>query len=279
MTEAVVTPAPAPAPASEPAPAAPWHGLTDPEGATYVGNKGWQSAADVVKSYQGAEKLIGRDPSTLLQMPRADDPAGFREVMSKLGLPASPDKYEFDKPEGLSIDEGYQTWAKQAFHKAGVPAPVAKALVAEHNAHVKAQLDARDTEYKAAVTADKAALLKEWGGGHERMLNAAQTAAKSLGFTGEMVDALEQSLGYAGTMKFFAQLGQKLGEDNFVSESSRDGGRFSDTMTPAEAKAAWEGMKIDPTMRAALSDNQHPGHKAAKEKQTRLFGIMYPVER
>src|SRR3990172_4178733 len=70
---------------------APWHGVADPAVAEYVKVKGWTAPADVIKSYQGAEKLIGRDPSTLLVMPRADDPVGQRAVFSRLGMPETAD--------------------------------------------------------------------------------------------------------------------------------------------------------------------------------------------
>ena len=270
-------PAPVPAPAPSPAPApAAWHGLTDATEAAYVTNKGWASPQDVIKSYQGAEKLIGRDPSTLIPMPRLDDPAGFRQVMQKLGLPETPDKYDLGKPAAgePGWDEAYTGWAKGAFHKIGLPNDMAKALTAEHNAHIKSVMDQQAQDYTAKVTAEKTALLREWGGGHERMMNAAQTAAKSLGFTPEMIDSMEAAVGYAATMKHFAQLGQKLGEDKFVTGTGQP--RIGDSLTPDEAKQQIEAMKIDPVMTAALKDNQHPGHKAAKEKQTRLFNIAYP---
>lgn len=255
--------------------AAPWHGITEPEIASYVENKGWKAPADVIKSYQGAEKLIGRDPSTLLPIPRADDPAGFRSVMAKLGLPETPDKYEFAKAEGITPDEGYVGWAKSAFHKVGMTAAQVKELTAEHNAYVAAQLKQQETDYNLAVEADKKALLAEWKGGHERMMTAAKTAVAALGFTQPMIDAMERTVGYAATMKHFAELGQKLGESSFSSGTQKTN-TFGPTMAPAEAKAEWEKMKADPVMIAALKDTNHPNHKSAKEKQTQLFAVMYP---
>lgn len=259
--------------------AASWHGVpeTDVEGTAYIKNKGWQGPADVIKSYQGAEKLIGRDPSTLVTLPRADDPAGFRAVLSKLGLPESPDKYEFSPPgEGAKLDAGYEKWARDTFHKVGLTGEMAKTLTKEHNAFIAATLAQQATDYDLSVEADKKALLAEWKGGHERMMNAAQTAAKALGFTPEMIDGIEGAAGYAGTWKFFAQLGQKMGEDGFVTAGEGGKPGFGAQLTPAEAKTQWEAMKIDPTAIAALKDHQHPGHKAAKAKQTLLFGVMYP---
>lgn len=257
---------------------APWHGLpeTDAEAVAYIKNKGWQGPQDVIKSYQGAEKLIGRDPSTLVQLPRADDPAGARAVLAKLGLPESPDKYEFAKPEpGTKLDEGYEKWARDTFHKAGLTAPMVKTLTAEHNAFIAQTLAQQAKDYELSVEADKKALLAEWKGGHERMMNAAQTAAKQLGFTPEMIDGIEQAAGYAGTWKFFAQLGQKMSEDGFVTAGDKSAG-FGTALTPAEAKGEWEKMKTDANTLAALKDIRHPGHKAAKEKQSLLFKVMYP---
>ncbi len=107
------------------------------------------------------------------------------------------------------------------------------------------------------------------------MLNAAKSAAKSLGFTPEMIDGIEKTAGYAGTWKFFAELGKKMGEDSIPGGG---GGptKFGAQQTPEEAKGEWEKMKLDPNTVAALKDVMHPGHKAAKAKQNALFGVMYP---
>ncbi len=255
-----------------------WHGLpeTDAAGLAYIANKGWKSSADVVKSYQSAEKLIGRDPSALIALPKADDAVGLRSVMSKLGLPETPEKYEFAAPpSGLTIDATYEKWARGTFHEIGIPAPMAKALTAKHNEFV-AQAQAQVAkDYELSVAADKKALLSEWKGGHERMLNAAKTAAKTLGFTPEMLDGIERTVGYAGTWKFMAALGVKMGEDGFATSGDQQK-QFGAQQTPDEARGEWEKMKIDPTTVAALRDKNHPGYKAAAAKKNALFQIMYP---
>ena len=256
--------------------APPWHGYTAPEDVAYVENKGWKAPQDVLKSYRGAEKLIGRDPNSLVAIPRADDTDGIRAIYSKLGMPETPDKYELDQPQGMKADENYQKFAREAAHKVGLTKQQLLNFSKEHNAYVKSVMDQQERDYKISVDNDKAALLNEWKGGHERMMNAAQTAAKALGFTGEMIDAMERASGYANTMKFLAGLGQKLGEDGFVTATTGGGQRFGETMTPAEARAEFEAMKLDPNVIAALRDKMHPAHKAAQEKQNRLFAVMYP---
>lgn len=254
-----------------------WHGIaeTDTAGVQYVTNKGWQSPADVIKSYQGAEKLIGRDPTTLLTLPRADDPAGFLGVMDKLGRPADPAKYEFDQPKDLQLDQGYMDWAKGAFHKVGLTGAQAKTFTTEHNAYVRGVLAKQENDYNISVDADKKALLDEWKGGHERLMSSAQNTAKALGFTEPMIEAMERTVGYKDTMKFFAELGKKMSEDGFVSQQTRQNS-FTGMLTPAEASSQWDAMKMDPNQMAALRDTKHPGHAVAQKKQTDLFKAMHP---
>jgi len=254
---------------------APWHGITDPDAAAYVTNKGWQSPADVIKSYQGAEKLIGRDPSTLVQLPRADDPEGTRALFQKLGLPESPDKYDMKVglPKDAAINEDFAKNMQGLLHKAGIVPSQAQELIGGYNAMLLAQQEQAAKDYELNVAADKQALKDEWKGGYDRMFNRAQNAATKLGFTPELVDAIEKHVGYAGTYKLLADIGAKLGEDGFVGEGKTN---FEGELTPAEAKNQWDSKKLDQNFMAALTDASHPGHKAAQELQTKLFKIMYP---
>lgn len=270
------TPPAAPAPAPAPAAETPWHGLTDPDAASYITNKGWQNPADVIKSYQGAEKLIGRDPSSLVTLPRADDPEGQRALFQKLGLPESPDKY--DMKVGLTkdtaVDEGFAKNMQGLLHKANITDGQAKELIGGYNAMLLAQQEQAAKDYELNVQADKRSLLDEWRGGHDRMMNKAKTAAQTLGFTPELIDAIEKEVGYAGTYKMLAEIGAKLGEDGLVTDAK--GAGFEGQLTPQEAKAQWDQFKMDPNNVKALTDKSHPGHKTAQEKQTKLFSIMYP---
>jgi hypothetical protein len=256
-----------------------WHGVpeTDAAGLDYIKNKGWTGPQDVIKSYQGAEKFIGKDPSTLLQLPRADDPAGLLSVLDKLGRPATADKYDFGKPpEGLTVDEKFQTFARSTFHEIGLLPGQAKTLNEKYNAFIVDQMKASDAEYTASVAADKKALETEWRNGTERQMNIAKGAAKTLGFTPEMIDGIERTVGYGGTWKFFAALGAKMGEPGFVTGDGKP--KFDGQMTPAEASAEWDRVKNDPIAMKALSDKTHPDNAKWQKKQTDLFAIMYPAK-
>jgi hypothetical protein len=250
--------------------------LPDPDAAAYVANKGWKNPADVIQSYRGAEKLIGRDPNTLLTIPKADDPAALRGVLTKLGLPETPDKYAFaEPPEGITQDEGYVAFARGAFHDIGLLPAQATRLTDLHNQYMANVLQKQAADYNLSVETDKKALLAEWGGGHERMMNAAKTAAKALGFDATTIDAIERDKGYAGTWRFFAELGKKLGEPGFTS--STGSASFNNaTMTPDEARIQWQQLQNDPVWKKEAADRTHPNHEAAAKKQRALFAIMYP---
>lgn len=255
--------------------AAPWHGQTDPAAVSYVQNKGWQNPGDVIKSYQGAEKLIGRDPNTLLALPKDGDQAAVRGVLGKLGLPESGDKYEFDSIDGVDMDKEYVAWARGTYHRIGLLPGQVKELSKAHAEYVKAATEKQVKDYQLSLHADRQTLLTEWGAGHERMMAAAKHAAQGLGFTAEIIDAIERSVGYANTWKFFGNLGQRMGEDKFVSGDVVDK-KFNTGITPAEAAARWEEMKADKTIIESLKNPMHPNHEANKAKQRQLFKIMHP---
>ncbi len=259
-----------------PASASTWY-PNDPETAAYVAAKGWADPGGPIKSYQHAEKLIGRDPSTLLVMPRADDAAGRRAVLGKLGLPEKADGYKFDIPQGAQVDEGFLSWAKNTFHKAGVPQSEAAAIVQGYNEHMQAKAAEQAQQYEAFVAHETEALKKEWGAGYDKMTTQAKQAAKGLGIPGDAIDGIESVLGYSATMKLFADLGAKMGEDGFVTPETREAG-FNATLTPEQAKVQWNQKLLDPNFKSAYLDKSHPGHKGAVAEQARLFALMYPAE-
>jgi hypothetical protein len=197
-------------------------------------------------------------------------------ALDKLGRPADAAKYEFSKPDaGMAIDEKYQTWARGTFHKIGLLPGQVKDLTAEHNSYIKGVLAQQETDYQLSVTTDKKALAAEWRDGAERMFASAGAAARGLGFSPEVIDAIERTVGYGTTMKMFADLGKRMGEDNYVTGGDKNRG-LGGAMTPDEARSEWDKLKVDPVVVAALKDATHPDNAKYKAKQTSLFKIMYP---
>lgn len=272
---AVAAPAAAPVAA---APSANWFGPSaDGDVAAYVAAKGWTGPEAAIASYRHAEKLIGRDPTTLLQMPRADDTEGQRAVFAKLGMPEKADGYKFDLPQGAKMDEARASWARDAFHKAGLTQQQANFLANAEAQHGQAQAAQHAKDYDAYVAHEQGELKQEWSAGFDKKMNQAKAAASAFGVKGEVVDAIESVLGFRETMKFFAGIGEKMGEDGFVTEETRRAG-INAVLTPAEAKVQWDQKVLDPNFKAALFDKAHPGHKAAGQEQARMFKLMFPED-
>ena len=248
--------------------------VADVEARSWLQNKGFADHAAQVASHRSLEKLVGADPKTIVRIPKTGDVEGQRALYAQLGMPASSDKYDLGEMPG-GTDPQYLGAIKTAFHKHGLSNDQAKNVVAAHNEYVAKQIEQQTADYNAQVAAGEQDLQREWRGGYDRMINQAGMTAKMLGISAEMVDGIEAKIGYAETLKFLANLGTKLGEDSFVTDSSGSR-RFAGTMTPAEAQSEWDQLKMDKDFLAALMDNSNPGHKTARERQTRLFSLMYP---
>src|ERR1044071_4316942 len=136
------SPAPGPAPGPAPAPAA---------------GAGWlEGLADAGKAYIEAKGF--KSPGDALAALKAYEP------------PETADKYEVTVPEGASVDEGFAKAMREAAHKAGLPAPMFKAMVEANNAYAQQQREAarvaeeaKATEAEALAKQQDADLRREWG--------------------------------------------------------------------------------------------------------------------
>jgi len=244
----------------------------------WVQTKGWQNPEAVAQSAFNLEKMVGAPAEELVRVPKDGGPEATRQVLAKLGMPESADKYEIAAPEGMPTDEGFQKWAQETFHKAGLTTDQAKAVNDAWNEYAQQHYQATEEQLVADATHGDQQLQQEWGSGYERQMNVASKAARELGFDEDMINAMQQAKGYAETMKFMSALGEKLGEDSFVSgEVSRTG--FHSSMTPSEAKTAYNRLIQDEGFSKALMDKQHPGHKDAVERKQKLYALMYPEEK
>lgn len=280
MSEAAVEQAPVgqqdAAPAPAPVPTSFLDEIQDSAQREWAQNKGWKSAAAVVQSAYNLEKMVGAPADQVVRLP-ADLSSGeaVRPILAKLGLPEAPDGYELPTPTDMTPDEGFMNWSKEAFHKAGLTKGQATDLVGQWNEYVQGQVQAQQEEQQSRVTAEEQALRKELGQGYDVKMRMAQNAARSLGIQETDIDALEQSIGYARTMRLFMGLGEKLGESQFIGSDGETRG-FNSQMTPAAAREAYNRMVADPVKGKALLDRMHPQHKDALAEKTRLFSIMYP---
>lgn len=250
----------------------PWYGELDNDIKGWAENKGWKTPQDALRSAWNLEKLLGADKAgNALVMPKEDDTEGWNAFYDRLGRPESPDKYQFNLPEGDQESE-IGGWFREQAHQLGLTQQQAAKLFEGFNERAAAMHQDQQTQTQAQQTADIAALKKEWGQAYEDNIMAGRKAARQFGFDGEKLSKLESALGTKDMLEMMANIGRSIGEHSF--EGGNTPGGFG--LTPAAAKQQVAELKGDEQFNKAYLDAQHPGHKGAVEKMKRLMEAAYP---
>lgn len=246
-----------------------WTAALAPEHRTLVTERQWKSPDDLVKSYRNLESLRGVPADRLLTLPADDKPESWAPIFDRLGRPKTADEYQLPLPEG---DNG--EFAKVAagwFHEQGIPKKAAQAIAAKWNDFAKQSVEKQTAERQSKVAASQEALKAEWKTDYDKNMAVAQQAAQKLGFTKEIVDSLEDKLGYDGVMKFVHSLGAKLGEHNFHSASGASGATNFGTSVEA-AKAEIQTLRGDGEFQRRFAE----GEAAAVAKWRALHKQAFP---
>jgi hypothetical protein len=233
MTDAVTTPAaPAAAPVSsatagllgDNAPAAAAAPVTPPVDAAKFGEA---SKADDQPA--GKIKMPGKDAT----------PEDWAAFYKSIGAPDSADAYKLPLPEGDSGE--FAKTAAEWFKDAGLFPQQAEKLATKWNefqtqfnaeqtaaaeAAETARIHALDTKNKAEAES----LKTEWGKSHDANTELAKRAVRQFlpgNQADDILNALEDKLGYAGLMKFMHNIGARLGEDSAagLGDAAQGGGR------------------------------------------------------
>jgi hypothetical protein len=194
----------------------PWYStISDADLKGYTEKKGWKSPQDAVTSYKNLEIKLG----TAINLPSEN--ATFEELNSfyaKLGRPETPDAYALPVPDGRDAD--FASHMSKIMFDSGIPAKSANALATAWNEY-QTGLEAKHNEIQAQAELQQIESLKqEWGAKYQTNEIIAQNAAKAFGVQGEQIEALQKVMGFDGTMKFFSNLGAKIGEDKFIGGQS-----------------------------------------------------------
>lgn len=251
------------------APAIPWFPTADEAAVSYLQNKKWTEPGQLLDAYRGAERFISAPVERRLVMPAADaSPEEVSKFYGQLGRPADPSGYKLETPQG-----GDPEFAKTAagwLHKHNVPAKMAEGLVQELNAYASGKKQASETARAEARQADDAALRQEWGAAFDQNLEQARTFVRGMGLKADVIDKLSDSMGHAATLKFFQQLGAKMGEASYV-----EGGKtepFGAALTPAQAQDRISALMKDKEFTTKYR-NKDAGAMAEME---RLHKYAYP---
>lgn len=240
---------------TDPAPAYDWRTDIHPD---VKEDKVWESVKDIkglTKAYADAAKYnVGA-----LKLPAPDAPAEeWGKVYDKLGRPAAPEGYEIHES-----DPGAAEFSalRGVAHVAGLSAKQWAALK-EGYGRIHAEQASASKEEARTVTA---ALREEWGGAFDKKMGLAQQAIK-LGGEDLWAEIGKSPLGnHPAFIKWVAMLGETLAEESIIS------GQVPDVQDKDSAKAELDTL----TRSAAYLKASDPGHKAAVERATKLFQLVY----
>lgn len=196
----------------------------------------------VIDGFRNAEKKLGVPSEQLLRLPQDRTVEGAMDaVYNSLGRPEKTGEYTLKSGED---DADFATWAQEKFHKAGLSQDQASSLYTEFRDMIGSASAQNDTDESLQNQANMADLKTEWGSTYDRNMSIAKNAIRALGASAEVVDKLEESLGFSDVIKLFNTIGQKMGEDSFVSGDTTDGlpGLPS---TPDGARAKINELKLD----------------------------------
>jgi hypothetical protein len=242
-----------------------WLPEADSDTVGYVQNKKWGGPGDLLKSYKNLETVIGAPPDQIIRLPKDGDEAAWAGVYERLGRPKTADEYDVPVPDAngdAEFAKTFKTWA----HEAGLNGKQAKALAEKWNAHVAGQYAKVGEDYQLKLASEESTLKKEWGAAHDQNIQIAKNAAAKFGVAPEKVEALEQVMGYAETIKFFHGIGARMGEAQFVGGDRGNGGGFGSILTPAQAQARIDELRGDKEWTASYLS----GDKAKVDQMRKL---------
>lgn len=249
-----------------------WFSGFDTETQGWVQNRGLDklddkaALAEVIKGHRNLETRLGVPPDRLLKLPEKLEGDDMNAVYDRLGRPSKPEEY------GLQLkDEKSAPWVHKMFYDAGVSKAQAEKIAAEWTKQAETFATEQQTKQQQDNALDAASLNKEWGAAKEYKTQIARQAAAEFGVDAETVTKLEQVLGYSKTMKFFNQIGEKLGEDSFVVGGVE---KMGQRLSPAQAIARLADLKNDDAWRGRYLK----GGQAETAEFRKLHEIAYPAQ-
>lgn len=204
---------------------------------------------------QAADKRFGRPIDTVMDKPTDGQPLQEwrRENAALIGIPEKADGYTFERPkdlpESIAWDSGFEDRFRALAYERGLSQDDVSAMTGFYAEHVKGLSSGVDAEFERANSAMMGELQKDWGSGTEEKIAQARQAVQVIGERAGLetggIEAVASVLttkggGDAAAIRFFAALGEMLGEDKGRGIGAGNGGGG---MTPAEAGAKLKEMR------------------------------------
>lgn len=222
-----------------------WMASLSTEQRGWIQAKGVTDNGQLVEMWKGMEKIVGAGKENLAIIPKEikglDD---YRNTLTRLGAPAEPTGYGLQPDTANGGTPEASARLAGIFHKASMTKDQAAVAAAEVAVWQKETRDQATAAYETRVTADKQALTVEWGAAADQNTAIAKRAAATFGVEPEVIAAIERSGSYAKVMKFFFNVGARMGEAQYVNGNPGLG-----LMTPEQASAEKAQLMADQAWR------------------------------
>lgn len=193
------------------------------------------TAADVLATTDANPAPV--DPLTaapVTEQTAADPKPSDTEQADPLAVvPESAADYAIEFPE----DEEGAKMVAEWFKDAGLTKKQAAALVEKRAAAFEAQKSAQAAaaaaeaaRIESQVKADDSALKAEWGDRYDANIELGRRAVRQFEIPGDVLEAVEQKVGYGQMLRMFARIGQGLGEDTAAGLNGDQGDRSVKTL-------------------------------------------------
>jgi hypothetical protein len=231
----------------------------------------FKDIGSLAKSYVESQKMIGGS----VRIPKEDaPPEEWAKFHAKLGVPESPDKYEFKRPalgEGAAWDANFEKNFLTQAHAMGLNSKQVQKLMDLQAGFVEEQLRGLATKRQETV----AALKKEWGEDFNRRLELAGRAKAKLQELAKITEE-EANDYFDGTgagdhpviLKIFHQLGEIFAEDGWIK------GETGATMLQ-NVQEQINSIRNDPQDPYNIKD--HPKHDERVVFVNKLYDRLYPA--
>lgn len=276
-------PAPAPAPSPQSAPTEGrifLHKFEDREWARdpaikrFADDDGAVDIDTVMKSYQHANSLVGKDKIVL---PQSEDLASddWQETFTKLGRPSSPDEYEFQRPElPEGVDAVYSEDTEKHFREVAHGLGLNKRQASEAYKALIAQRLEEIGQYTTDTTKAReeglAAIRREQGENFDAYMGQAKAAIREFADP-DYIEYLEQT-GQGNdprVIRMWAKVGKEMkGETRLEGQGSRP--TPADVQTEIDAYIEKHGRAID--------DVDHPDYARHRKHLNGLYEKLYGNE-
>lgn len=236
----------------------------------YAQNKGWKSPNELLSSYQNLEKLFGADRAgNTISLPKEGASADeLNSFYGRLGRPTDASGYNIEVPQGIPPD--FTNAATSKFHELGLTQKQGQELAAWWQGYAGNIAATQEAQAAESFRTDDATLRQDWGQAYDQNIGIARNVANALELDAPTIDKLQSVLGHKGTMDLLYKIGEKSGEDRFITSQSGLG--FKGAMTPAQAKAEIASLQQD---RDFVSKYLNKDSSAIK-RMAELHSFAYP---